>query len=82
METEFFLILGHFLPFYPLNPEKQNFEKMKKTPVDIIILHKCNINDNHMMNGSGDTKHDRQYFLSFRDIFCPFTPLTTEKSKF
>ena len=28
----FFVILGHFLPFYPLNkPQNQNFEKMKKT---------------------------------------------------
>ena len=31
--TEFFVILGHFLPFYPTNdPKNQNFEKMKKTP--------------------------------------------------
>ena len=36
--TELFVILGHFLPFYPPNkPENQNFEKMKKTPGDIII---------------------------------------------
>ena len=51
--TEFFVILDHFLPFYPPNnPKNQNFEKMKKTPGDIIILHKCTINDNHMMYGS------------------------------
>ena len=38
--TEFFVILDHFLPFYPLNnPKNQNFEKMKKIPGDIIILH-------------------------------------------
>ena len=36
----------------PKNPENQNFEKIKKTPGDIIILHKCTINDNHMMYGS------------------------------
>ena len=41
-QTEFFVILGHFLPFYlPNNPENQNFEKMKKTYRDIIILHVC-----------------------------------------
>ena len=41
---------GHFLPFYaPNNPKNQNFEKMKKTPGDITILHMCTINDNHMM---------------------------------
>ena len=33
----FFVILGHILPFYPTNPKNQNFEKMKKTPRDIII---------------------------------------------
>ena len=46
---------SHFGPFFallpPNNPEKQAFEKMKKPPGD-IILHKCTINDNHMMFGS------------------------------
>ena len=46
--TEFFLILDHFLPFYPIgNTKNQNFEKMKKTPGDIIILYMCTINANH-----------------------------------
>ena len=50
---EFFVILDHFLPSYPTNnSENQDFEKMKKKPGDIIILHKCNTNDNHMMYGS------------------------------
>ena len=35
---QFLLILDQFLPFYPLNPKNQNFEKMKKTLGDIIIL--------------------------------------------
>ena len=31
-----FFILGHFLPFYPLNsPKNQNFEKMKKNNLEI-----------------------------------------------
>ena len=31
-QTDFFVILGHFLPFYPTNKLKnQNFEKMKKS---------------------------------------------------
>ena len=52
-QKEFFVILGHFLPIYPTNNLKnQNFEKMKKTPGDIIILHICTINENHMMYGS------------------------------
>ena len=54
---------------------------MKKIPQDIIILHKCAINENHMMYGSCDMKHDRQNFLSFRAIFCPFTPLIVRKIK-
>ena len=49
----FFVILDHFLLFYPPNnPKNQNFEKMKKPPGDIIILHRRNINDNHIMYGS------------------------------
>ena len=81
-QTEFFVILDHFLPFYPpMDPENQNFEKMKKPPEDIIILQRCNINGNHVMYGSWDTKCDRQIFLSFWNIFCPITPLTTQKIK-
>ena len=58
-----------FCPFTPSplpppnNPENQNFEKMKKTPGDIIILHKCTINDNHMIYGSWDMKSTRQNFF-------------------
>ena len=58
----FFDILDHFLPFYP---KTQNFEKMKKIPGDIIILHRCNINNNHMMYGSWDMKRNKHNFLSF-----------------
>ena len=46
----------HFGPFFALYPtnnlENQTFEKMKKAPGDIIILHMCAINDNHMMYDS------------------------------
>ena len=38
-QTEFFVILDCFLPFYtPMDPENQNFEKKKKMPEDTIIL--------------------------------------------
>ena len=49
-QIEFFVILDYFLPFHTSNnPENQSFEKMKKTPGDIIILHMFTTNDNHMM---------------------------------
>ena len=39
-QTEFFVILGHFLPFYPPNNrQNENFIKMKIAPGDVIILH-------------------------------------------
>ena len=80
--TECFAILDCFLPFYPPNnPKNQNFEKMKKPPGDIITLHMCTIKDNHMTYGSWDMVRDGQNLLSFWTIFCPFTPLTTQKIK-
>ena len=69
-----FVILGHFLPFDPPNnPKNQNFEKLTKTSGDIIIFHLCTTNDDHMMYGNWDIKHDKQNFWSFWTIFCPFT---------
>ena len=52
-ETEFFVILDRFLPFYPVNnpPKNQNFEEMKIIPGD-IILHKCTKNHDHMLHCS------------------------------
>ena len=48
-DTEIFVILGHFLPFYPpMDPENQNFGKIKNIPAH-IILQMCTINDSHMM---------------------------------
>ena len=48
-------------------------------PRDIIILHLCTINDNHMYS-SWDMEHDRHFFVILT-IFCPFTPVTTQKIK-
>ena len=75
--------MGYFLPFYPPNsPKNQNFEKMKKTPGDIIILHTCTINYDQMLYSSWDMVHDRcNCYFSFWVIFCPFTPLTAQKMK-
>ena len=78
----FFVILGHFLPFYPPNnPKNQNFEKMEKESRDIIILQICTKNHDHMLHLSWDMDCNRQNFLSLQVIFCPFTPLLTSKIK-
>ena len=62
--TEFFVTLSHFLPFnpikifWPFTPIKI-LKKWKKTHGDIIILHKCTKNHDHMLYCSWDTVRDR-----------------------
>ena len=51
-----------------MDPEKQNFEKMKKTLEDIIILQMFTINDSHMIYGFSDMECNRQNFLSFQNF--------------
>ena len=78
-QAKFFAILDHFLLFYPpKNPKIKILKKMENSPGDIIISHKCNINDNHMMYGSWDIKCDRPNVLLFWKIFAP---LWTQKIK-
>ena len=43
-----FVILGNFLPYYPLTVRKMKISKMKKSPGDIIILHKWTKNHLHL----------------------------------
>ena len=77
-----FCHFGPFLPFEPPNnPKNQNFENIKQTSGDSIILYLCYMNDNHMLYSSWDIEQDRQNFLSFWTIFCPFTLLSTWKIK-
>ena len=67
--------MSHFLLFdLPNNPKNHNFEKLKKSTEDIIILHLRTTNDDHVMYGSWETECNKQNFLSFWAIFCPFTP--------
>ena len=81
-QAEFFVILGHLLPFQASeNPGNQNFEKLRKTPWYIIILHMYTINDNHKMYGSWDMKHDGRNFLSFWTVFCLFNPPNNPKNQ-
>ena len=73
----------HFGQFFALLPPKnQNFEKMKTSPGDIIILHKCTKNHDHMLYCSWNMLSDGcNCYFSFWAIFCPFTPVTAQKMK-
>ena len=82
MTQNFLSFWAIFCTFVPLTTQKnQNVEKIKKLPGDIITLHTCTINDNHMMYSSWDMECDGQNFLSFWTVFCPFSPLTTPKNQ-
>ena len=49
----FIFILGYFLPFYPpSNPKIKIYKKIKRISGDIIILHICTKNFDHMTYGS------------------------------
>ena len=78
-----FCHLGLFLAFsLPKNLENQNFEKMKKTPGDIIILHKYIKDHDHMLYHSWDMALDRcNFYFSFWAIFYPFIPQHPKRSK-
>ena len=59
----FLSVWAIFCPFTPLKqPSKSKF--WKKKPRDIISLHLCTANDNHMMYGSWDMECDRLNFFS------------------
>ena len=45
---------------------------MKNTQGDIITLNMCTINDNHIMDGSQDKGHKRQFFFVILSHFMPF----------
>ena len=71
-----------FLPLLPFQqPGKSKFWKNEKKAGYTTLLHKCTVNDDHMMYGSLDMVFDRQNFSSFWVIFCLFTPLLTQNIK-
>ena len=71
-DTYFFVILDHFLPFYPT---KSKFWKNERTPGDIIILQKRTKNHNHMFYCFCDIAHDRcNLYFSFWTIFALLPP--------
>ena len=68
-----------------MDPEKQNFEKMKKSLEDIIILQMLTINDSHMIYGFSDMECKRQNILSFWTVFffalSPLPPPNNPKNQ-
>ena len=61
----------------PMDPENQNFEKLKRALEDIIILQMFSINDSHMIYGFSDMECNK--------IFChfgQFSALLPQQSKF
>ena len=74
----FFVILDRFLYFYPPNNSKnQNFIKMKKKKKagDIIILHKCTKNHDHMLYCSFDMGlNGCNFYLHFGLFFALLPP--------
>ena len=78
------IVIFHFGLFFALlllqELKKWKFQKMKKTLGNVIILHKCTKNHDHMLYLSWYMVRDRCNF-SFWAIFCPFTPVTARKKK-
>ena len=70
-----------FCPFTSLLTPKIKIGKKTTTTGDIIFLHVCTINENHMTFGSWDIRCDEQNFLPFWAIFWPLTLLTIQHIK-
>ena len=80
-QTNFFVILSHFLPFYHNNnPNNQNFDKLKKMPGYIIILHRCTKNHDHREYCSWYMAHDGLLFFIL-GYFLPFHHLNSPKNQ-
>ena len=94
--TEFFVILGHFLLFHPLTTQKIKVLKNwlmhnKWQSYDLCIFLFChfllfyppNNPEDHMMYGSWDMEQDKQiFFFSFLVVFCSFTTLKLQNQNF
>ena len=84
-QTEFLSLWTVFWPPYPTLPISLWTQKIKilekQALEDIIILQMFTLNDSHMIYGFSDMECNRQKFLSFWTVFCPFTPLITQVKK-
>ena len=75
-QTEFFVIMDRFLPFYPLWTQKiKIYKKRKKKLKYIIILEMFTVNDSYVIYGFSDIECNRQIFFVTLDCFLPFFAL-------
>ena len=72
---------GPFFALLHISTKNLNFEKLKKKSADIIILHKCTKNHDHILYCSLDMARNKCIYFSFWVIFSPFTSLTAQKIK-
>ena len=64
-----------FCHFTPLTAQKRRFQKIKKAAGDIIILHKCTKNHDHILYCSWYMACDTcNSYFSFWAIFCLLPP--------
>ena len=83
--------MGYFLPFYPPPPPPHPpltarktifFKKMKKTPGDNIILHKCTRNHDNMLHCLLYMARDTcNFYFSFWDFFALICPASQKNQK-
>ena len=81
--TEFFVIMDCLLPFHaPMDPENENFEKMKKALEDIIVLQMFTINDSHDIWFFRYRVQQTNFFCHFGPFFALLPPSNNPKIKF
>ena len=80
-QTEFFVILVHFLPFHPITTHKiKILKKWKKNKLYMSSFYTW-VSKIMIIYASWDMECNRNNFLSFWAMFWPFTPLLTLKTK-
>ena len=71
-------IISYFELFFallpPNNQKHKNFEKMKKTPIDIIFLQMCTINEDHTLVNVADVDSIQIRPLKTNHSFIIFRP--------